>query len=147
VFFRSLSGIQSDYPQLVQDEEPAPADADYTWKTELCACEEPLQAQALRVVLAKAGIESWIEGGRSGQYSLRMLVAADELEAARQIASQPIPQEIIDELTTETPEFELAACPTCHTPDPILEDVEPTNQWLCENCGHRWSDPAETIAE
>jgi len=137
------SGGSSNFQQIAGQEGTESDEADFTWKTVLCECEEPIQAYALRVVLAKAGIECWVEGvrGGSGLPYPRVLVAADELDAARALADQPIPQEVFDELSQEVPEFDPGTCPACHTPDPVLEDVEPTNQWLCENCGHRWSDP------
>jgi hypothetical protein len=133
------SGGQSHFAQIAGEGE-TPADADFTWKTVLCECETVDQARALQLVLAKAGIECWLETRR--EYP-RVLVAADELDEARAIAAKPVPQEILDELNQEVPEFEMEACPACHAPEPVLEDVEPTNQWLCESCGHRWSDPAE----
>jgi hypothetical protein len=133
------SGASSSFPALVDGEEgEKPGEADYTWKTVLCECETVEQARALQLALYKAGVESWLEARR--EYP-RVLVAADELDEAREIAAKPIPQEILDELNREVPEFELGSCPACHAPDPVLEDVEPTNQWLCEACGHQWSDP------
>lgn len=135
------SGANSAFPQIAGNESAGVDTTDFTWKTELTECEELLQAQALRVVLARAGIECWVEGVSYGRSYPRVLVAADELEAARRIAAQPIPQEVFDELTQEVPEFDAGLCPKCHAPDPVLEDVEPTNQWLCEACGHQWSDP------
>jgi hypothetical protein len=139
------SGASSNFAQIAgEDEAGASAEVDFTWKTVLNECETVEQARALQVALGKAGIESWLEARR--EYP-RVLVAADQLEAARSVAAQPIPQEIVDELQQETPEFALPACPSCHAADPILEDVEPTNQWLCESCGHRWSDPAEDAGD
>ncbi len=74
---------------------------------------------------------------------LQINVAADQLEEAREIAAQPIPQEIIEwqrELR-EAPAYEIPVCPKCKAEDPTLESVEPTNSWLCESCGYTWSDP------
>ncbi|MDR3792775.1 MAG: hypothetical protein P4L03_05270 [Terracidiphilus sp.] len=134
------SGASSSFAQIAgEDQSGTSAEVDFTWKTVLCECETVDQARLLQLALGKAGIESWLEARR--EYP-RVLVAADELDAAREVANRPIPQEIVDELTQGVPEFELGSCPACHAPDPILEDVEPTNQWLCEACGHRWSDPA-----
>ena len=131
------------FSPVASGEEEAAQDAEYTWKTQLCEFEEIDQARLLQEALRRAGIESWVEGRRSMSGYPRLLVAADQLDAAREVAERPIPQEIVDELNQETPEFALPSCPACQAPDPILEDVEPTNQWLCESCGHRWSDPAE----
>jgi len=138
------SGRRASFAPIVSptegddEDEPSP-EADYTWKTVLCECETAEQARALQLALYKAGYESWLETRREFP---RVLVAADELDAAREIAGRPIPLEILEELNQEVPEFELGSCPKCHAPDPVLEDVEPTNQWLCEVCGHQWSDPA-----
>ena len=74
-----------------------------------------------------------------------MLVAADQLEQARAIAAQPIPQEIIEESKTEVPEFELPVCPKCGAADPVLEGVDPVNTWRCEACGYEWTEPAADV--
>jgi len=62
----------------------------------LCECEEREEAWQIREVLRQAGIESWIEGQGSrvwdGMGNPRILVAADQFEQAREIATRPIPQ-------------------------------------------------------
>lgn len=127
------------------DAEP---ESDFTWKTPLCDCETKAQAWQLAEALRRAGIESWIEGDSRRTWDLagpRLLVAADQLDQARGIAAQPIPQDIVDEWNAQLadPEpFELPACPACGAPDPILAAVEPVNTWECEVCGHEWTDPA-----
>ena len=74
---------------------------EYTWKTPLCECEDREEAWQLAEVLRRAGIESWIAqpGTRYsfGAINPRLLVAADQLEQAREIAEQPIPQEIVEQ--------------------------------------------------
>jgi hypothetical protein len=117
---------------------------EYTWKIRLCDCDDLLQAQQLSEVLAKAGIESWIEamsGYAIGVGSPRVLVPADQLEEARLVAAQPIPQDIIDESKIETPEYQLLYCPRCRNQEPTLIGTEPSNQWLCETCGNEWTEP------
>lgn len=121
---------------------------DYTWKTPLCECETAEHAALLREVLRRAGIESWMESpGRYSRYAEfdlpnpRILVAADQFEAARSIAAKPIPQEIIDDSKIEVPEYVAPVCPKCGAGDPVLEGVDPSNTWYCEQCGERWSDP------
>lgn len=118
---------------------------EYTWKTELCITNSPGEAWQLGEALRRAGIDSWIQGpsNRSGLDGSRLLVAADQLEPARIVASQPIPQDIIDQSRelNNAPEFENPVCPKCRAADPTLESVEPSNNWLCESCGHTWSDP------
>ena len=72
---------------------------------------------------------------------IRVVVAADRLEEAREIAARPIPQDVIDEYNQPTPEFVAPRCPQCGDDDPLLENAEPTNSWLCEACGHQWAEP------
>ncbi len=120
---------------------------EYTWKTALCECDDQEQASQIYEVLRRAGIESWIEQPGSSRYSLDtgnpcVLVAADQLNQARQIAAQPIPQDIIDQSKIVAPEFEPPVCPQCGDKDPVLESVDPVNSWLCEACGKQWTDPA-----
>jgi ribosomal protein S27E len=98
----------------------------------------------LREALRRAGIDSWLEA--PGRYVVealgpRLLVAADQLEEAIEIARQPIPREIVEWFNTDVPEFIPPKCPQCGTEDPVLESAEPTNSWLCEACGKQWSDP------
>jgi tRNA(Ile2) C34 agmatinyltransferase TiaS len=73
----------------------------------------------------------------------RVVVAADQLEQAREIAARPIPQEIIDEFNAPPEEYKPPVCPKCGAEDPVLESADPVNSWLCESCGEQWSDPAE----
>jgi hypothetical protein len=143
--------FRSPDPEIESDaengEEPS---HEYTWKTLLCECADWSQAWQLREALQRAGIESWIDGSSRndmGGPGPRVMVAADQLEEASAIAAQPIPQEIIDELSAETPAFEPPHCPHCGARDPILVSVEPSNTWECESCGNEWSDSAEGEAE
>jgi hypothetical protein len=126
------------------EEDDSPV--DYTWKTLLCECNDQEQAWQIYEVLRRAGIESWIEQPGS-RYSIgvsypRVLVGADQLEEAREVAARPIPQEIVEQFRTETPEFEPPKCPECGAEDPVLESAEPANAWLCEACGNQWTEPA-----
>lgn len=132
---------------------PATGPIEYTWKTPLCSCDSDEQAWQIYEMLRRAGIESWIEGAstyanssgsQEGSFddgSRRVMVAADQLEQARAIASQPVPADIIEESKTAPPEFEPPVCPRCGAADPLLEDVEPVNAWKCEACGAEWTDP------
>jgi hypothetical protein len=118
---------------------------EYTWKTMLCTRDTPEEAWQISEVLRRAGIESWIEAPEQGSLDVtgpRVIVAADQLDEARAIASQPIPQDVIDQSKTPVEDFEPPSCPKCGAADPLLESVDPTNQWKCENCGARWSDSA-----
>jgi hypothetical protein len=124
---------------------------EYSWKTELCTCDTREEAWQMGQVLGRAGIDSWIQQprGSGGLDGPRVMVGADQLEHARAIAAQPIPQDIIDESREldDAPAYENPKCPKCHAPDPTLESVEPSNNWLCESCGYTWSDPAVENAE
>jgi hypothetical protein len=119
---------------------------EFTWKTLLCECDTGEQAWQVYELLRRAGIESWIEapGSRSIELSSpRVLVAADELDRAREIAAQPIPQDIIDQSRMDVPEFEPPTCPRCGAEDPVLESADPSNSWTCESCGNEWTESVE----
>lgn len=132
------------------DIEDDSAPREYTWKTVLCECEEWDQVWQLCEMLRRAGIESWSEGatsiGDGGLLYPRVLVAADQLDEARMVIARPIPQDVIDESRTPTPEFELPVCPSCRAEDPVLEDTDPVNTWRCESCGRQWSDKQGDLA-
>jgi hypothetical protein len=116
---------------------------DYTWKTALCDCDTNEQAQELSAVLQRAGLDSWIQQSiEFGRPYARVLVAADQLDAARAIAANPIPQEIVDE-STEVAEFVEPNCPKCGSDDVVLEGVDPANAWRCEQCSAQWSESTQ----
>jgi hypothetical protein len=141
-----------DVPQgsVDLDESEAPRGVEYTWKTPLCQCDSREEAWQIAEVLRRAGIESWIEGPQtyarsSGSDdasfnvgSQRVLVAADQLDEARLIASRPIPPEVIEQSRMSVPEYEVPVCPRCGAEDPLLESVDPVNVWSCEACGAEW---------
>jgi len=135
---------QADRP-AGDDKDDSPK--DYTWKTLLCECNTAEEAYQLKQVLQRAGIDSWVEKPGSSRYSFgmssspRVVVAADQLDHAIEIANQPIPQEILEESKIEEPEYVPPTCPKCGAEDPVLESAEPTNSWLCEACGEQWSEP------
>jgi hypothetical protein len=148
--------VSSARPAAIHYEDPNYQDDDasrennepieYSWKTLLCECDTQQQVAQLAEALRRAGIDSWIDPPSSRFFTrLRVMVAADQLEQARAVAAQPIPQDIVDELKKEEAEepqyFEIPACPRCKAEDPTLESVEPSNNWLCESCGYTWSDP------
>jgi len=116
---------------------------EFTWKTILCEADDSVIAQQLRETLYRAGIESWVDNRANsvGLSGPKILVAADQLEAAQAIAARPIPQDVIDYLSDSIPEYVPPTCPKCRAVDPILEGADPSNSWLCEACGARWSDP------
>jgi hypothetical protein len=141
-------------PKVVPDEPDSNSDEDtsdlreYTWKTVLCECETTDQVQELAEALRKAGLDSWIQGSHEyGRRYAQVLVAADQLDRAREIAAQPIPPQILDESREEVPEFTPPVCPKCGAGDPVLEGVDPQNTWRCDQCGEQWADPAEVQEE
>jgi hypothetical protein len=147
---RWISAVDPDAgagPDGERDSPDPSAESDgpmeFSWKTLLCKCDSEEQVLAICQALKRAGIENWYEApGRGWSIgSPRVMVAADQLGQARQIASRPIPQEILDDLRVVAPEYEAPPCPVCHAVDPVLESAEPSNNWLCEACGHQWSDP------
>ena len=153
----SMRGVQADASQIILDSktpgEDSPGSQEYTWKTSLCECETTGQARQLSEVLKRAGIESWVEGpGTYSRYSglnlanPRVVVAADQLEDARSVIAQPIPEAIIEESEMTVPEFELPECPKCGTADPALEGVDPFNTWRCESCGYQWTESGADLS-
>jgi hypothetical protein len=150
--------VESGIPELAPD-TPGPSDDDaspheYTWKTILCECDTPEEAWQLFEALKQAGIPSWIEGPkpRSGYTSFdlpnpRVLVAADQIDQARVIAARPIPPEIVEESETKVPDFTPPSCPRCGAGDPVLEGVDPSNTWRCEQCGEQWTESAPRAEE
>jgi ribosomal protein S27E len=139
----ALDASGGESSEAGHDEEST--SGDQTWKTQLCECETTEQANLIREVLRRAGIDSWAEQPPSYAIDLagpRVVVAADQLEQAIEIARRPIPQEILDHFREEVPEFVLPKCPRCGAEDPILESAEPANNWLCEACGKQWIEPA-----
>jgi len=117
--------------------------SEFTWKTSLCECNTSKEAWALVFTLRKAGLDGWVDRQRSAA-SLNgptVLVAADQLEQAREIAAQPIPQDIIDELNEPPEEFVPPTCPACGAKEPTLESTDPSNTWLCESCDNMWTEP------
>jgi hypothetical protein len=129
------------------DGDEAGQPSEFTWKVLLCECEDQEQAWQIREVLRQAGIESWIEGlgyrVALDQSNPRIQVAADQLDEARRILANPIPQSIIDQSKMPAEEYEPPVCPSCGAADPVLEGVDPVNSWLCEGCGKQWTDSVE----
>jgi len=155
VHWHQEHGTAADTDLDVSEEEGV---LDYTWKVGLCRCESLEEAAARSEMLRRAGIDSWVQrpGARFvvpwlelGVGDIQINVGADQLEQAQTIIEKPIPQDIIDQLNEEAaaPQYEIPTCPKCGAPDPILESVEPSNNWLCESCDHTWSDPIDHPAK
>ncbi len=125
----------------------------------LCGCDDWKQAWQVCEALRAEGIESWIQDARVdiedgllyspemgppytpfAARAFRVLVAADQLEEAREVAAQPIPREIVEASEMSAPEFKAPRCPACGATDPVLEGVVPENTWRCEQCGKEWTE-------
>jgi len=136
---------------VAESEDTIDALRDYSWKVVLCECNEREDAEDLVAALERAGIESWYDGPSDSRSfsanSPRVLVGADDLEAAQRVMQQPIPQDIHDQTRTIVPDFETPNCAKCGALDPLLERVEPFNTWLCENCGARWTESSGGIEQ
>jgi transposase-like protein len=52
----------------------------------------------------------------------------------------PMSQELVEQSKEEIPEFDFPVCPKCGAEDPVLENADPVNSWLCEECGNQWAD-------
>ncbi|MGO9316247.1 MAG: hypothetical protein ACLPXT_16005 [Terracidiphilus sp.] len=131
----------------VEATEEGDQPVEYTWKTPLCECEDREEAWQLQEMLRVAGIESWIEGpgyqiGHELSYP-RIVVAADQLEKAHEVISQPIPQEIVGQSKAPIEEYVPPVCPSCGAADPVLESADAVNSWRCESCGRQWSEQVE----
>jgi len=143
-----------DVPPRGDEDRPR----EYSWKVRLCECEDLQHAWQAAEWLRRNGIDTWIDAQES-RYSGKppvVSVAADQLDQARAVLEQPIPQDIIDESHQDAsaPEyFETPACPFCGAVDPLLcpaEELSPDNSmpdgvewgntWQCESCGKEWSD-------
>lgn len=97
-------------------------------------------------VLDLAGIRAAVVDA-SGGFDLRtpfVRVAPEDAEKAAAILAQPISAKTRAdyEAMRNLPDFEAPACPHCSCSEVLLEEFEPNNQWLCEECGHRWEDAA-----
>jgi hypothetical protein len=100
-------------------------------------------ATAASRALAAEGIESVVipAGDAVGDMRPpRLVVGPSDVEHADLILSRPIAAKFYDESVDQDTYVE-PVCPVCSTPEPLLEAVEPANQWLCEACGHIWIDP------
>jgi hypothetical protein len=155
----SLGGHLAHAPELVPDvpdtQNEDSSAHDYTWKTPLCNCDSREEVMQLQETLRRAGIESWVNfdgyttsfapsiQGRFTVGSMQILVAADQLDHAREIAAQPIPQDIVEASKIQVPEFVAPKCPKCRAADSVLIDVNPTNTWRCEQCDAEWTESSE----
>jgi len=78
--------------------------------------------------LSRAGIESWIQEGAPEDATRIVSVAADQLEAAEAVASQPIPNDILQESQQESPEWVAPRCPKMPSRRPGSRECRPLQQ-------------------
>jgi hypothetical protein len=107
----------------------APEDCTF----EFTSVEEAYMAQS---ALRSAGIESVVPTSEMGAIDTpRLVVAPADVHTAELILSRPTHL-----ASGEEAGFVEPVCPQCGTADPLLESVDPTNEWRCESCNHVWRD-------
>jgi rubrerythrin len=109
-----------------------------------CVWEFPLveDAAAASRALAAEGVQSvLIQGGTmfGDMRPPRLVVGPLDVERADQILSRPIAAEFRD-AAAEEDTYSEPVCSVCSAAEPLLEAVDPVNQWRCESCGHVWVD-------
>lgn len=72
----------------------------------------------------------------------RLVVRPEDVERAGMILSQPIAAEFRDK-SAEVDTYVEPVCPACGAAEPLLESVDPVNEWSCEACGHTWVDAVQ----
>ena len=138
---------------------PPPEDADDNWTSDeigsgadlrlggvtVATCNTEEDADLCVYVLGSAKIRAVrLEAGRD-RFDLRMPrvnVAPEDEDRARAILSAPFPDKIVQQFKAEpvAGDFEVPTCKRCGSSEILLESTEPTNQWLCDNCGYTWQD-------
>ena len=100
------------------------------------------EANLAGFVLDQAGIQAVVVNNTFDHTLPTVRVAPSDAERAMALLAQPISAGVRSdyEATRNLPDFEVPGCPHCHCEEVLLEEVEPSNQWLCEECGHRWAD-------
>jgi hypothetical protein len=103
------------------------------------------EAKLADYVLHLAGVRGTVVEGH-GSFDIRLpfvRVAPEDAEKATAILAEPISETIRHEYEAlrNLPDFEAPVCPHCSCNEVLLEAFEPNNQWLCEECGHRWVEP------
>jgi hypothetical protein len=106
---------------------------------------------AMQETLQEAGIESRIVAPQDNVYDTRYLqlqIAERDAIRAEAILAQPSKLEHKqNEVEEDLQDWALPTCTRCGASDPLLESVEPSNTWLCEVCGARWTEAAEDLEE
>jgi hypothetical protein len=103
---------------------------------------EAEDALAASEALKAANIENSVILPRSDTLDIRpprLAVSPEDVEKTEAILSKPIPEEFRVLVRTRG-EFVVPSCRKCGAPDPVLESIEPANEWRCEVCGYTWTD-------
>jgi ribosomal protein S27E len=103
---------------------------------------EAEDALAASEALKAANIENSVILPRSDTLDIRpprLAVSPEDVEKTEAILSKPIPEEFRILVRTRG-EFVVPSCRKCGAPDPVLESIEPANEWRCEVCGHTWTE-------
>jgi hypothetical protein len=154
-------------PPLVEEEEPPIADDD-TGLVTVARYRDMPEAIVARAVLEEAGIEcllrdentvrtDWLLSNLIG--GMRLQVAAKDEAAAREVLSQPAPQQFA---TDSGEEFVQPVCPKCGSTDVVANDPDrkllaasmlisiplphrraQEAEWRCLECDSTWVDDEE----
>jgi len=105
------------------------------------------EANLAEYVLDLSGIQAVVVNNTFDLTLPSLRVAPDDAERAKVLLAQPISASVRAdyEATRHLADFEIPGCPHCRCEEVLLEEVEPSNQWLCEECGHRWADAVPLI--
>ena len=99
----------------------------------------------MQSALEQSGIRSKVVAPHENIYRTQLLqLQVDEQNASRaeEVLAAPRAMTASRSEEEDAEDFEAPMCSQCGSSDPLLESIEPSNTWLCENCGHRWMDPA-----
>jgi hypothetical protein len=132
-------GHDPENPLLASAELHAQNTDTNEWWVRVVETDDSELAKQYAIMLSSARIlYRWRTAPSGGQF---IEAAADQAEEALRVLAQPIPQSVIAESKEDVSEFEMPHCPRCRNQEPTLIGAEPSNQWLCESCGHQWNEP------
>jgi hypothetical protein len=145
-----IAELPSELDAGVTEEEARtyfPSDLLQMGGVALCECDTTDEANFVGFILGEERIASTIRRNE-GRFDLRLpqvLVAPDDLDKAKQVLSSANLTELRPRFEAESAitsrDFAPPACPNCSSEELLLETVEPTNTWVCEDCGTTWQDP------
>ncbi|HEY0307469.1 MAG TPA: hypothetical protein VGB94_04870 [Acidobacteriaceae bacterium] len=139
-------------PEIVPAEPPIQYDiSDIQYGGVIVATfDNEFEAGLAGYILELAKIQSGVVSSNQhfGLPGIELRVAPDDGERAIAILSKPIPDSMRDDYQAmkDAGDFILPACPACRSQEVLLISIEPTNQWQCDVCGHKWQDPIPDAA-